>query len=74
MAKIKSELDSLGYLRFVGEVGVVVSLPLVAGALVGRWLDVQWGTAPKATLVGLVVGMVVSVGNLARLVKTMLVK
>lgn len=62
------------YLGFVTEVGLAVAVPLVVGALVGRWLDDQWISAPYLTLGGIAFGVIVSIFNLAHLMKRMLAK
>jgi len=43
-------------LRFVG-VGFELVVPLLAGVLLGRWLDGRFGTGPWLLLTGTVLGM-----------------
>lgn len=43
-----------------GQVGLSIALPLVAGAMIGAYLDGQWNTKPQLTLAGIGVGTIVS--------------
>ena len=43
-----------------GQVGLSIALPLVAGAMIGAYLDGQWGTKPQTTLAGIGIGTIVS--------------
>lgn len=42
--------DAWYYLGFVGEIGYAIALPVVAGALLGKYIDQKWSSYPKATL------------------------
>lgn len=56
-----------------GQVGLSVALPLVAGAMIGAYLDAQWHTKPMATLIGLGIGFIISIvsfmGTVAQFMK-----
>lgn len=43
-----------------GQVGLSIALPLVAGAMIGAYIDSLWGTRPQAALVGIGIGTIVS--------------
>lgn len=44
-----------------GQIGVSIVLPLVAGVMIGAYLDAQWMSKPSATIAGLVIGLVISI-------------
>jgi hypothetical protein len=44
----------------VGEIGFAVALPIIAGALLGKFIDTEYHWYPKATLSGLVGGVFIS--------------
>lgn len=62
------EVSSWFYLGKAGEIGFTISIPIVAGALVGVYLDKQWSTYPKATLAGIFGGLFISIINFIRLI------
>ena len=64
----KSEASTWFYMGKVGQIGFTVSLPIVAGALVGVYLDRLWSTYPRATLAGIFGGLFVSVISFIRLI------
>lgn len=52
--------EDRGSLRTVGQmggVGLLLGMMTLVGALVGRYLDERWGTAPWLTLTGTLCGM-----------------
>ena len=50
-------------------IGWFVAISIAGGALVGVWLDRQFGTAPVLLLVGLAVGLTVAFLGMLRLLK-----
>ncbi|MBI5135287.1 AtpZ/AtpI family protein [Candidatus Uhrbacteria bacterium] len=42
------------------DLGYVIAIPLVALALLGRWLDKQWGSSPLMLLVGVAAAFVIT--------------
>ncbi|MEK7544284.1 MAG: AtpZ/AtpI family protein [Patescibacteria group bacterium] len=69
----KKRLDSAApwyYLGFIGEIGFAIAVPIAGGALVGVLVDRTWSTTPKATLVLLFLGAIVSFVNLFKTVET----
>jgi len=58
------------YLGLIGEIGFVVALPIVGGALIGVLIDRTWGMTPKATLSLLFLGVIISFFNLFKTVES----
>ena len=54
-------------LALVGSVGWMVALPMVGGAFLGRWLDLQLGTNLSFTLGLLLLGLAVGAYTVWRL-------
>lgn len=54
----------LGYSVYLGTLGVLFVLPVVAGAYLGRWLDGMWpGYSVRWTLSLIVLGIVIGALN-----------
>ena len=53
--------DAWYYLGFVGEIGYAIALPVVGGALAGKYIDQKWSSYPRATLSLLFLGIAISV-------------
>ena len=53
-------------LALFGNIGIAIVLPLVGGAIGGKYLDEIWGTYPKVTLTLFVVGFIISIVNIVR--------
>ena len=51
---------SPGPLRILGEVTLIMAVPMLGGVVVGLVLDAQAGTSPIFVLSGLVIGSLVS--------------
>ncbi|MFH0750024.1 MAG: AtpZ/AtpI family protein [Candidatus Gottesmanbacteria bacterium] len=60
---------SLFYIGYVGQIGLVIALPIAGGAGIGSYLDTKWGTYPKMTMSGLLIGIVISVINFIAVIK-----
>jgi ATP synthase protein I len=56
------------YLGLIGVVGWSVAAPMVAGALLGLWIDNTWDTGYSWTLTLLVIGLAAGCYNAWRLV------
>ncbi len=56
-------------LAIMSQLGLSIALPMLAGVLLGTWLDGQLRTGPLFTLLGIAVGLVLAVLILARLFK-----
>lgn len=67
--KKKSGTDTWFYLGFIGEIGYTIAIPITGGTLVGVWIDRTWLTYPKATLLLLFLGCIVSVLGMVRVIK-----
>lgn len=57
------------YVTLVGEVGLMIAIPMTVSGLAGRWIDRQLATAPWATLGFLVVGTIISILNFATVIR-----
>ncbi len=55
--------------EFFGQIGLSISLPLVAGTMIGAYLDSVWHTKPQLTLIGLLLGSLLSVASFIFAVK-----
>lgn len=68
---LKKKEQSLGWYYFglVGQIGFVIALPIAAGGIGGAYLDRWLGTTPKATLLLLLVGIVVSLVGFFSVIK-----
>lgn len=62
------------YLRVAGQVGYAVAVPLVIGALVGRSIDIKFGSYPKATVWGIFIGLFISFVTFTKIVKEIIQK
>lgn len=58
--KYTGDRDGWYYLGLVGQMGYTIALPMVTGALVGKYIDSRWSVDPSATLMLLLLGSVVS--------------
>ena len=56
---------------FVTELLIAIAVPTTLLALGGRWVDEKYGTAPWATLAGLIVSLAISFVLVKRRVKSM---
>ena len=57
------------YMGLVGQIGYTIAIPLVAGVLVGAFIDRTIQTRPWATLAGLGLGSVISVLGFVRTIR-----
>jgi hypothetical protein len=62
------------YLGYAGQIGYGVALPIVVGALGGKYLDDRFGTGTKFTLMGLGAGTILSVFGFVGLIRDVLGK
>ena len=51
------------------EITGLIALPVVAGALMGKWLDEKYGTVPWLIITGTVLGIAVAAISISSLVK-----
>jgi F0F1-type ATP synthase assembly protein I len=49
---------AVGYLALFSEIGIVLFVTTLGGALAGRWLDQQLGTYPFILVAGFILGVV----------------
>lgn len=55
--------------RIVGDFGATIAVPIVLLALLGKWLDGQWGTGPWMLILGFVLAAVLSGLSITRKAK-----
>lgn len=60
------------YVGFVGEIGYVVLVPMVGGALLGEYIDKVRSTYPTATHILFYVGLFISVVGFTRIVQELM--
>jgi len=63
------ERPALFYLGYVGQIGFVIALPIAGGTGLGAYLDAKWHTYPKLTMIGLVLGLGISIVNFIAVIK-----
>ena len=63
---------SAGLLKILGQVSVIVVVPILGGAVTGIVLDRLLGTTPLLVLSGFVVGNVVAIGGVWAYIRTQL--
>lgn len=49
------------------DIGWSIALPIVGGVFLGQFLDERFGTKPKITLILIIVGVCIGLGNLIML-------
>lgn len=67
--KEKEQNRSLAMMSLATELGFSIALPLVGGALIGRFLDNQFQTSPRMTLSLIFFGLFISFINIYNLIK-----
>jgi ATP synthase protein I len=63
--------NDLAPFALVGEVGLTIALSMLGGVLLGRLIDSHFGTAPIATLLGLLLGLAVGIYGVYRLISSL---
>lgn len=63
-------INALVYIGFMGNVGMSIVVPVVLGALIGNYLDIRFGSHPKAVLIGIGIGFILSLVNVIVTVKS----
>lgn len=69
-----SKTNAWSYLSLASGLGFDVALPMAGGLFIGVKIDERWGTQPKATLICLVLGVLVSCTSLIRIVRNLVHK
>lgn len=73
--KKKGQNDSFstfGTLGMVGDIGFTIAIPIVLGALIGKFLDTRVTVYPRGILGGLLVGIFISVIGFIAKIKELL--
>jgi predicted F0F1-ATPase subunit len=73
-SKKKKKEDVWFYLGFAGEIGYVIALPIVGGALIGGYIDRHISTYPRATLLLLFAGIGISFLGFIRTIQMLIQK
>ena len=63
-----------GYVALFSEIGFVLLITTLAGALAGHWLDVQLGTNPILVVIGFLGGFGIGAVGAARLIQRFLAR
>lgn len=64
----------LSYVGFASDFGFSIALPLGGSLIVGRYLDERFGFTPKATIVSLIVGFLISMTTFIRAIRDVMKK
>lgn len=59
----------LSYVGFASDFGFSIALPLGGALILGRYLDERFGISPKATIVSLIIGFLISMTTFIRVVR-----
>jgi hypothetical protein len=62
------------YLGLAGQIGYVVALPIAGGAILGSFIDGKFGLYPRASLIGIVTGFVISAAGFVRVIQEIIQK
>lgn len=65
----KSNKSVWFYLGFANQIGLSIALPLALGAIGGGALDLRLHTRPTYTLLGLLIGFVISIINFYKIIR-----
>lgn len=63
-----------GYLALFSEIGVLLLVTVLAGVLVGYWIDQRLGTLPVFVLVGFFLGLTAGAVGIYRLISRFLAR
>jgi ATP synthase protein I len=66
----RRKLSDYSGFALVGEVGLTIALSMLAGVLIGRFIDGKLGTTPIATLIGLLLGLAAGIYGVYRLISS----
>ncbi len=65
----KSAYSVWFYLGTFGNIGLTVAIPIVIGALIGVQIDTKYGSKPTATLIGIIIGFIISIVGFLRMIQ-----
>lgn len=68
----KKTPDVWYYLGTFGNIGFSIAVPIVLGALIGSWIDGKQGSKPTATLIGIIIGFIISILGFINLIRRIL--
>jgi predicted F0F1-ATPase subunit len=64
-----NELSALSALALIGQLGLVVAVPIAAGAVAGAWLDARLDTRGLCTIGLIVLGLAGGIAGAWRIIK-----
>lgn len=71
--KIRRKTDnSWYYMGLVGQIGYAIALPIAGGGLLGGYIDKRLSTYPKATLLLLFIGFVISIAGFIQTIRELM--
>lgn len=65
---------TLSYVGFASDFGFSIALPLGGSLILGRYLDERFGFTPKATIVSLILGFLISMTTFVRAIRAVMKK
>jgi hypothetical protein len=63
----ESPIGALSALALIGQVGLMVALPVAGGAVLGAWLDARWNARGLITVAAVLLGLVAGLAGAVRL-------
>lgn len=63
----ESPAGALRALALVGQLGLIVALPIAGGAVLGAWLDARWNSGGLVTVGAVLLGLAAGLGGAAGL-------
>lgn len=60
------------YVGFASDLGFSIALPLVGLLIIGRYLDERFGFTPKATIVSLILGFLISMTTFIKAIRAVM--
>jgi len=72
--RLAKSREYLYFLGLVGQIGFVIAVPIVAGLLIGRYIDTKAYTYPRYSLLLLGIGIIVSFVNFYNVVNEIIKK
>jgi len=70
----RSSSSTWFYIDFASNLGLRISLPIAGGAILGKYLDGLWGSYPRATILLLFLGIIISMAGFVKTIREILKK
>lgn len=65
----KEKRSAWYYAGYFGDIGFAIAIPIAGGAFLGSYVDQRWSTYPKATLILLFTGVLLSIVQFIRIIR-----